>query len=93
MCLPTVVTSINVTALSFFGPTGVSEKARGRGIGLQLLIQSLLEMKHMGYAYAIIGSAGPVDFYKKAVGAIEIPGSEKNCRGNGGNKSQVPNST
>ena len=55
----------------------MSEKARGRGIGLQLLIQSLLEMKHMGYAYAIIGSAGPVDFYKKAVGAIEIPGSEK----------------
>ncbi|KGA97111.1 GNAT family acetyltransferase [Alkalihalobacillus alcalophilus ATCC 27647 = CGMCC 1.3604] len=65
----------NVTALNFFGPTGVAESARGRGIGLQLLIQSLDEMKRIGYAYAIIGGAGPVDFYKKAVGAIEIPGS------------------
>jgi hypothetical protein len=29
----------------------------------------------MGYAYAIIGGAGPVDFYQKTVGAIEIEGS------------------
>jgi hypothetical protein len=29
-----------------------------------------------GYGYAIIGWAGPVEFFKKTVGAIEIPGSE-----------------
>ena len=29
-------------------------------------------MKEKGYAYAIIGSAGPKDFYRKAVGAIGI---------------------
>ena len=32
-------------------------------------------MKERGYAYAIIGSAGPKDFYRKAVGAIGIEGS------------------
>ena len=30
----------------------------------------------MGYVYAIIGAAGPVRFYQKAVGAIIIPDSE-----------------
>jgi hypothetical protein len=29
-------------------------------------------MKSHGYAYAIIGSAGPVDFYVKALGAVPI---------------------
>ena len=29
----------------------------------------------MGYAYGIIGAAGPVDFYVQAVGAIPIPDS------------------
>ncbi|MCJ7842295.1 GNAT family N-acetyltransferase [Lederbergia sp. NSJ-179] len=65
----------NVTYLNFFGPTGVHPDARGKGIGRALLLTSLQEMKHMGYAYAIIGGAGPVSFYKKAVGAIEIPDS------------------
>lgn len=67
----------DVTALSFFGPTGVKESARGRGIGHALLIESLLALRNKGYAYAVIGSAGPVDFYKKVVGAIEIPGSDE----------------
>lgn len=65
----------NVTYLNFFGPTGVDVEARGKGIGRELLLRSLLEMKHMGYAYAIIGGAGPVSFYQKTVGAIEIPDS------------------
>ncbi|WP_257351050.1 GNAT family N-acetyltransferase [Pseudalkalibacillus decolorationis] len=67
----------DVTCLNFFGPTGVHETARGEGIGHALLVESLKEMKHMGYAYAIIGGAGPVSFYKRAVGAIDIPGSDK----------------
>ncbi|MGP4040861.1 GNAT family N-acetyltransferase [Gracilibacillus sp. D59] len=66
----------DVTYLNFFGPTGVSEKARGKGIGSALLLESLHALQRKGYAYAIIGGAGPVAFYKKAVGAIEIPDSD-----------------
>ncbi|WP_408011081.1 GNAT family N-acetyltransferase [Pseudalkalibacillus sp. A8] len=67
----------NVTSRNFFGPTGVDKAERGKGIGHALLVESLNEMKHMGYAYAIIGGAGPVSFYKQTVGAMDIPGSEK----------------
>ena len=53
-------------------PTGVHETARGKKLGLALLYHSLIAMKAQGYAYAIIGSAGPVDFYANAVGAVPI---------------------
>lgn len=63
-------------ARGFFGPTGVAEEARGLGIGHALLLASLLDLKAMGYAYAVIGDVGPSAFYEKTVGAIPIPGSE-----------------
>ena len=59
----------------YFGPGGVLEAHRGKGLGTVLLLESLRSMKEMGYAYAIIGGVGPKDFYAKAVGAIEIPDS------------------
>lgn len=62
----------DATARGFFGPTGVDESARGQGIGIALFYHTLKAMKAHGYAYAIIGSAGPVDFYRDAVGAIPI---------------------
>lgn len=65
----------DATMKGFFGPTGVDEKARGTGIGMALLIRTLLDMHAQGYAYAIIGGAGPIEFYRKSVGAIEIEGS------------------
>ncbi len=65
----------DATCRAFFGPTGVAPSYRGRGIGTALLIASLWGLHDLGYAYGIIGAAGPVDFYKKAVGAIPIPGS------------------
>lgn len=65
----------DVTRKGFFGPTGVAETARGRGIGKALLLVCLHSMWVEGYGYAIIGGAGPVDFYRQAVGAIEIPDS------------------
>lgn len=64
------------TSKNFFGPTGTMENMRGKGIGKVLLVKSLLALKEMGYAYAIIGGVGPEDFYKKAVGATIIEGSE-----------------
>ncbi|MDX6304141.1 MAG: hypothetical protein QOI77_1110 [Blastocatellia bacterium] len=64
------------TRRAFFGPTGVREKERGRGIGTALLIASLWGLRELGYVYAIIGSAGPADFYERTVGATVIPDSE-----------------
>jgi GNAT superfamily N-acetyltransferase len=64
------------TRRGFFGPTGVIPAAQGKGIGKALLLASLTALREMGYVYAIIGAAGPVDFYQKAVGAIAIPDSE-----------------
>jgi GNAT superfamily N-acetyltransferase len=60
---------------NFFGPMGVAEHARGRGIGAALLLACLHAMAALGYAYAIIGDAGPPDFYTRTVGAIPIADS------------------
>ena len=67
--------SYDGTAKNFFGPTGVSEKARGQGIGTALLMACLHAMKEAGYGYAIIGGVGPASFYAKTVGATLIEGS------------------
>jgi|SRR6266481_291726 len=64
------------TRKAFFGPTGVVESERGQGIGTALLIASLWGLRELGYVYAVIGSAGPTDFYERTVGAIVIPDSE-----------------
>ena len=63
------------TARGFFGPTGVDPAFRGKKIGHALLLASLHGLKEMGYAYAIIGAAGPTGFYEKAVGATAIADS------------------
>jgi GNAT superfamily N-acetyltransferase len=60
---------------NFFGPTGVDEAAQGKGIGKVMLFECLEAMREQGYAYAIIGGAGPIDFYRKTIGAELIPGS------------------
>lgn len=65
----------DATARGFFGPTGVLDSERGQGIGRALLLKALLAMRAEGYGYAVIGGAGPVDFYRHAVGAIPIEGS------------------
>lgn len=63
------------TRRNFFGPTGVAEQSRGKGIGRALLLSCLHAMRANGYAYAIIGGVGPADYYAKAVGATSIEGS------------------
>ncbi len=66
----------DTTQRGFFGPTGVSEDARGLGLGKALLMKSLEALRELGHAYGIIGGVGPREFYAKTCGAIEIPGSD-----------------
>ncbi len=65
----------DTTRRGFFGPTGVSETARGKGTGKALLLACLHDMWAQGYGYAVIGGVGPEEFYAKAVGATVIPDS------------------
>lgn len=64
------------TCKGYFGPTGVGEAARGKGVGKALLYRALEGLHELGYAYGFIGGVGPREFYQKACGAIEIPGSD-----------------
>lgn len=61
------------TRRNYFGPTGVDPAWRGAGVGKALFLACLVGLREMGYTYAIVGDAGPVDFYRRTVGAIEIP--------------------
>jgi GNAT superfamily N-acetyltransferase len=65
----------DATAKGFFGPTGVDPEFRGKGLGKALLLACLDAMRSEGYGYAVIGGAGPVDFYARCVGAVVIEGS------------------
>ncbi len=67
----------DVTCRGFFGPTGVAPEARGKGIGKALLLAALHRLRTEGFAYGVIGQAGPVDFYQQTCGAVVIPGSEQ----------------
>jgi len=64
------------TRKAFFGPMGVLDQVQGRGIGRTLLLACLEGLRELGYVYGIIGAAGPVEFYQKAVGATVIENSE-----------------
>ena len=61
------------TRKEYFGPTGVDQAYRGKGVGKALFLAALYGLLDLGYTYAIIGDAGPEDFYRKCVGAINIP--------------------
>jgi GNAT superfamily N-acetyltransferase len=63
------------TCRNFFGPMGVAEGARGRGIGSALLLACLHAMAAAGYAYAIVGGVGDDAIYRDVAGAVVIDGS------------------
>jgi GNAT superfamily N-acetyltransferase len=63
------------TCRNFFGPIGVAPMWRGRRIGGGLLLACLHAMAAEGYAYAIIGGAGPLAFFSRWAGAVAIEGS------------------
>ena len=65
----------DTTMRGFFGPVGVDESQRNQGIGAALSLAALHAMKQDGYGYAIIGWAGPVDFYARMCGASVIENS------------------
>jgi GNAT superfamily N-acetyltransferase len=70
------VACYETTCRNFFGPELVHADWRGRGVGRALLLSALHALRAEGYAYAIIGWASSVDFYKRTVGAIVIDGSD-----------------
>jgi GNAT superfamily N-acetyltransferase len=65
----------DATALGFFGPIGVDKSHRKQGTGKALMTACLLDMKLKGYGYAIVGAVEDREYYKKTVGAVEIPDS------------------
>ena len=71
----------NTTFRGFFGPTGVANEWRGRGIGTALLIRSLHAIRDDGHAYGIIGFSALDKFYQDTVGALPIPDSEPGAYG------------
>lgn len=66
----------DVTFRGFFGPAGVAQELRGRGLGSALLLTALHSLAAAGYAYAVIGGSGDDGFYAKAAGAVPIADSE-----------------
>lgn len=73
--LPIGFAAYECTRRGFFGPMGVRESERGLRVGHALLLASLWGLREMGYAYGIIGGAGPTEFYERTVGATIIPDS------------------
>jgi hypothetical protein len=65
----------DATALGIFGPIGVDRRHQGKKTGTALLKACLLDMKLKGYGYAVVGAVEDTAFFKKAVGAAEIPAS------------------
>ena len=66
----------SVVCPDFLGPLGVLSEWRKHSLGTALLLTSLEALRAQGYAYAIIGWAGPVAFFEKSVGATTIENSE-----------------
>jgi GNAT superfamily N-acetyltransferase len=66
----------DATARGLFGPIGVLPAWQRKGVGALLLQRVLAAMRDAGYAYAVIGAPGPVDFFKRWVPAMEIADSQ-----------------
>ena len=64
------------TCRDFFGPIGVLEGVRGRGVGTALFLRSLHAMAEAGYAYAVVGDGeAALEFYSRVVPVQTIAGS------------------
>ncbi|WP_421378925.1 GNAT family N-acetyltransferase [Bacillus salacetis] len=56
-----------------YGPMGVIKEERKNRLGSILLHEALSDMKRKGYAYIVLGEAGPIEYYEKECGAMLIP--------------------
>lgn len=63
------------TALGFLGPVGTHERHRGKYVGKALALSVLHSMRDQGYGYAVVGDAGPAEFFVKTAGAVLIENS------------------
>jgi GNAT superfamily N-acetyltransferase len=70
------------TAKGFLGPIGVHDGFRGKGVGKAVVIAVLHSMREAGYGYAVIGAAGPVEFFRRICDARIIEGSTPGIYGN-----------
>jgi len=52
-----------------FGPTGVAKEFRGRGLGRQLALASLADLRRLGYHRAVIPWTDATEYYRKICGA------------------------
>ena len=66
----------DVVARGVFGPIGVRADRRKSGVGTALMLACFQAMLTERYAYAVIGWAGPSEWYARTVGATIIEGSE-----------------
>ncbi|PYG84319.1 acetyltransferase (GNAT) family protein [Ruminiclostridium sufflavum DSM 19573] len=66
------------TGSGYFGPLGVANSERGKGVGTELLYACLDAMKNTGYGYAIIGWVDDTakGFYEKTALAAYIDNSD-----------------
>lgn len=60
----------NNQGLGFFGPMGVHPSARGTGIGRELLLASLADLRRLGYDRATISWVANPGFYQRVCGAV-----------------------
>jgi GNAT superfamily N-acetyltransferase len=67
---------VEATAPGFFGPQLVRDDRRGRGVGAALLLVALHALAAEGHAYAIVGWASELEFYRRVADAVPIVGSE-----------------
>ncbi|WP_052504379.1 GNAT family N-acetyltransferase [Rossellomorea aquimaris] len=56
-----------------YGPMGVLQATRHKGVGKGLLYHALQGMQEKGYMYAVLKEAGPIEFYEKMCNAKLIP--------------------
>ncbi|MBL0715386.1 MAG: GNAT family N-acetyltransferase [Desulfosarcina sp.] len=64
------------TARGLLGPIGMAAPFQRQGIGRQLLLATLEDMRAQGYAYAVVGWVESETFFQRAAGATPIPGSD-----------------
>jgi len=58
----------NNGGLGWFGPTGVLEEHRGKGLASALLVACLVDIRRAGHSHAEIAWIGPREFYQKVSG-------------------------